>query len=128
MSKEKDNHSRSLSRSQREALDVFHKAWSVSALAEHLDTDVDGALDFLEDPTIWAYIEERADRMQKLYARMPKSVYLEIIMAELHNTSESTTATKIQSLLNCFLQWYKEAPAPSNTEFAEAVMNSLREQ
>jgi len=107
------------------ALDVFLRAWSVAALAEHLDCTTDEALDFLESPEITRIIEERSKRMQAIYSRMPKTVYLELIMTELHKVDAGTTATKIQSLLNCFLAWYKEAPPPSNTEFAEKVLEQL---
>jgi len=110
----------------RKTLDIFLKAWSVSAVADYLECSTDEALDFLEREEIQALIEERSDRLHKLYSRMPKTVYLELIMNELHNVDGSTTATKIQSLLNCFLTWYKESPPPSNTEFAEALLAEFR--
>jgi len=110
------------------ALNVFLRAWSISALAEHLETDIDGALDFLEKPDIQEAIEQRAQRLHKLYSRMPKTVYVDLVMTELNNADAGTTATKFQALLNCFLQWYRETPAPSDTEFSQRVMALLKQE
>ena len=106
-------------------LNNFLETWSISALSKELGGSFEEALDYLELPEVRQTIDDRAKRITRVYSRMPKAFYAQVIMSRVAQFDGQTRATEIATVMQCFLQWFREAPPPSDREFAEQLLNLM---
>ncbi len=107
-------------------IDTFLNYWSIKSVQDESEMTFDEALAFLERKEVKVYMEERSNRLEAMYSRMPKALYLQIVMNRVqHVMTNQATATEIKAVMDMFLTYYREAPPPSSSEFAEAIATQL---
>ena len=110
---------------ERKKLELFLSCWHITTFAERAELTFDEACDFLLREDVQKAIDLRNEKLQTIYSRMPKQHGLEVMMGRLASIGAGTSATEIRTLFDTFMHWWREAPPPSNREFAESLMKQL---
>lgn len=111
---------------QIDAVQLFLTCWDVETVAKRKVWSMDETLDFLGTPESQSIIDARSAKVTAIYSRMPKEFYLQTIMGKIAKITDESKATEIKTYLDGFMNWHKEAPPPSNREFAEQLMEQLK--
>ncbi len=116
----------SLSNEDTTLIDAFLEHWSIKSIQSLNDWSFDQCLEFLERDDIKEFIEARSKRLEKMYSRMPKALYLQIVMNRVdHVLTNDKSATELAKVMDMFMVYHREAPPPSDNQFARSIAAAL---